>query len=35
MSLIEELRELLWALELTQTQHETICEAIRQLGGNP
>lgn len=35
MSLIEELRVLLNTLELTQDQYETLCRAIRALGGNP
>lgn len=35
MTLIERLRVLLHDAELTQDQYSTICEAIRELGGNP
>jgi hypothetical protein len=33
--LIRELRGVLANASLTQDQYETICEAIRALGGNP
>jgi hypothetical protein len=33
--IVERLRELLNTAELTQDQYETICDAIRALGGNP
>lgn len=35
MTLIERLRVLLHSAELTQDQYETVCAAIRALGGNP
>ena len=35
MTLIERLRVLLNTAELTQDQYETVCAAIRALGGNP
>lgn len=35
MALIERLRALLHSADLTQDQYQTICEAIRALGGNP
>jgi hypothetical protein len=35
MTLIERLRVLLHSADLTQDQYETVCAAIRALGGNP
>jgi hypothetical protein len=34
-TIIRELREMLCSAYLTQSEYETICAAIRELGGRP